>query len=199
MKTGIVQFKSAALILMAAFTTVMTSCDKGDDPEPNPTPQEVKASDLDGTGGKGVYISVATGQQVSGADTAATSTKWDVKLKATTISFNNNTTAQLVSGVFDTYVTAPETGYTNAEIKGSGSWYTYTAMTAPQHAILPVAGKIIVVKTAANKYAKVEMISYYKGNPNTTTAAFADLATRPASPYYTFRVVYQADGSRNLK
>jgi hypothetical protein len=56
-----------------------------------------------------------------------------------------------------------------------------------------------VIKTADGKYAKVEMISYYKGNPNTTTAAFADLATRPTSRYYTFRFAYQGDGTTSFK
>jgi hypothetical protein len=82
---------------------------------------------------------------------------------------------------------------------GSGGWYTYTGTTAtPNHAILPIAGKILVIKTADNKYVKLEIISYYKGNPDTTTATFADLATRPASRYYTFRFIYQPDGTTNF-
>jgi hypothetical protein len=56
-----------------------------------------------------------------------------------------------------------------------------------------------VIKTSDGKYAKLEMKSYYKGNPDTTTPTFADLATRPASRFYTFRFAYQADGSTTLQ
>ena len=44
----------------------------------------------------------------------------------------------------------------------------------------------------------MEIISYYKANPHTTTATFADLNTRPASRYYTFRFIYQPDGTTNF-
>ena len=46
--------------------------------------------------------------------------------------------------------------------------------------------------------AKLQIISYYKGNPNTTTADFADLIKRPLSGYYSIRYMIQADGRRKL-
>jgi NADPH-dependent ferric siderophore reductase len=107
----------------------------------------------------------------------------------------------VVSSTFETLTAAPATGY-KADATGApaiSGWYTYTATTEPQHAILTVPGKIFVIKTSTGNYAKVEMISYYKGNPNTTTAEFANLATRPASSYYTFRFAYQGDGTTSFQ
>lgn len=61
---------------------------------------------------------------------------------------------------------------------GSGSgWYTYAG--APTHAINPIAGKIIVVKTIDGNYAKMEILSYYKDQDATSD-----------SRYYTFNYVY---------
>ncbi|MBA4057235.1 MAG: hypothetical protein C0490_21155, partial [Marivirga sp.] len=137
--------------------------------------------------------------------------KWDIGFRGTTIILNSGTSGpgnaagQTVTGIFEEILEAPADGYAvdgaTKAIVGSGGWYTYTgeAATGPKHAVLPNAGKILVLKTADGRFVKVEILSYYLGNPNTTTAEFADLATRPASRYYTFRFVYQADGTSNLK
>jgi len=55
-----------------------------------------------------------------------------------------------------------------------------------------VLGKVIVLKTSDDKYAKVEIISYYQGHP---TAPHSESISR----YYTFRWFRQADGSRTLQ
>jgi hypothetical protein len=79
----------------------------------------------------------------------------------------------------------------NAIPTGSGNgWYTYTGAT---NLVAPIAGKVIVVKTAENRYAKFEILSYYKGAP-------ASPAPEPAGAdkdrYYTFRYVYQPNDTR---
>ncbi|AYL96129.1 HmuY family protein [Mucilaginibacter celer] len=201
------KFKTLSLALCSAVILLASSCDKNnDDPTPEPSKLTTKTiADLNGTTGA-VYFSLATGAQVTGADTAS-ATKWDLKFKSTSIFVNGGTSgtgtaqAQVVSSTFETLTAAPTADY-KTDATGApaiAGWYTYTAETAPQHAILTVPGKILVIKTADGKYAKVEMISYYKGNPNTTTATFADLATRPASRYYTFRYAYQGDGTTSFK
>jgi hypothetical protein len=141
----------------------------------------------------------------------SSSTKWDIGFRGTTIILNGGTSGpgqaqgQIVTGVFDELTEAPETGYLSdtaneKAILGSNGWYNYTGTTlVPNHAILPIAGKILALKTANGKYAKVEIISYYQGNPDITTPSFADLATRPASRYFTFRFIYQPDGTRNFE
>jgi len=138
-------------------------------------------------------------------------TKWDVGFRGTTIILNGGSggpgqaAGQIVTGIFDELTDAPETGYSldNATAKailGTNGWYTYTGTTAlPNNAILPIAGRILALKTGDGKYAKVEIISYYQGNPDTTAPAFADLATRPAARYFTFRFIYQPDGTRNFE
>ncbi|WP_184548810.1 HmuY family protein [Mucilaginibacter sp. FT3.2] len=190
---------SSSIILLA-------SCSKNNN---TPTPVTSKlttktVADLDGSAGT-VYYSLATGAQITGADTATN--KWDIKFKSTSIFVNSGTSgtgttqAQVVSSSFETLLTAPADGY-KADATGANAitgWYTYTATTEPQHAILTVPGKILVIKTSTGSYAKVEILSYYKGNPNTTTATFADLTTRPASKFYTFRFAYQGDGTTSFK
>ena len=67
---------------------------------------------------------------------------------------------------------------------GSGNgWYTYSG--PPNHIISPTPGKILVIRTHDNKYAKVEILSYYLGAPQ-NPEAFTD-----QSRYYTFNYVYQ--------
>ncbi|QEC78983.1 HmuY family protein [Mucilaginibacter ginsenosidivorax] len=200
------KFTTLSLALSSAIILLASSCSKNSD---NATPAVSKLStktvtDLDGST-TNVYYSLSTGTQITGADTATT--KWDIKFKGTSIFINGGTSgtgttqAQIVSSTFETLAAAPTAGYKTdaAGTPAISGWYTYTATTEPQHAILTVPGKIIVIKTSAGNYAKVEMISYYKGNPNTTTAEFANLATRPASRYYTFRFAYQGDGTTSLQ
>ena len=200
------KFKTLSFALCSATILLTSSCSKNND---TPTPEVSKLStktvaDLDGST-SAVYYSLSTGAQVTGADTATN--KWDLKFKTTSIFVNSGTSgsgttqAQVVSSTFETLTAAPADGY-KADAAGANAitgWYTYTGETAPQHAILTVPGKIFVVKTSAGNYAKVEMISYYKGNPNTTTADFADLTKRPANRFYTFRFAFQGDGTTSFK
>jgi hypothetical protein len=58
--------------------------------------------------------------------------------------------------------------------------------------ITPIAGRTIVVRTADGKFAKVEILNYYKNAPASPTMT-------DASRYYTFRFKFQPDGSKNLK
>lgn len=152
------------------------------------------------------FFSFKTGEIVVHADSATN--KWDLGFNGTTIIVNSNTSGpgrsqvQIVNGIFDELMEAPETGYRvdsdpapiagapNANLAiptGSGQgWYTYdgTAMVNK-----PTAGKIIVVKTSDDRYVKMEIISYYKDAPANPT--FTSTAR-----YYTFRYVYQPNETR---
>jgi len=134
--------------------------------------------------------------------TDSASTKWDVAFRGTTVLVNGGSSgpgqgqAQVVTGLFPELTTAPATGYkadaatAKAIPTGSGNgWYSYDATT---HLISPIAGRVIALKTALGKYAKLEITNYYKDAPA------APSATSP-SGYYSFRYVYQADGTTNLK
>lgn len=80
-------------------------------------------------------------------------------------------------------VVAQETGNNNG-------WFTYNSNT---HIMQPVKSRTYIIKLNSGKYAKLELISIYKGAPPVVTDLYW-----PA-PYYTFRYFVQEDGSRNLK
>ena len=136
-----------------------------------------------------VYFSLATGKEISAED--AKTTKWDLAFSKTTIAVNGGTSglgqgaAQILEQPFEMIKNAPKEGYKtdgeagNAIPGGSGnSWYKYDMNV---HAILPITGRTIIVKTADGKFAKIEIISYYKGAPE-------DVPTEESS-YFTFRYV----------
>ncbi len=201
---------SVAFLIFSAV--LFSACDDNDN-EPVVQLEATTVSDLNSVSTKNYTLfSFSDNAIVLNADSATS--KWDIGFRGTTIILNGGVSGpglaagQIITGIFDELAEAPSTGYnqdseTSKAIVGSaaGGWYTYTgeAPAGPKHAVLPNAGRILVLKTADGKYVKVEMISYYQGNPNTTTAGFADVTTRPASRFYTFRYIYQADGTTNLK
>lgn len=195
-------------ILFLSAAILFASCDE-DDSTPIIQLEATTVADLNSVSTKN-YTFFSFSENAIVANTDSATTKWDIGFRGTTIILNSGTSGpgnaggQIVSGIFDELTTAPADGYaidgTTKAILGS-AWYTYTgeAPTGPKHAILPIAGKVLALKTADGKFAKVEILSYYIGNPNTTTATFADLTTRPVSRYYTFRYIYQPDGSTNFE
>ena len=157
---------------------------------------------------KFTFFSFKTGQLVVNADSATN--KWDVGFNGTTLIINGgpqrsgNGGAIVSTGIFTDLTTAPDTGYDQDSIvtvngtpkktyaipTGSGKgWYSYDPT---KNTITPIAGKFLVIKTGDGRYAKMEIISYYKDAPATITSSTPDR-------YYTFRYVYQGDGSKNLK
>uniref|UniRef100_F4C2G8 HmuY protein n=1 Tax=Sphingobacterium sp. (strain 21) TaxID=743722 RepID=F4C2G8_SPHS2 len=73
--------------------------------------------------------------------------------------------------------------------ENSNGWFNYSLNT---HLVVPIKNRVYVIRLASGKYAKLELINVYKGNPPSVT----DL-NWPA-PYYTFRYFVQEDGSKNL-
>ncbi|GGZ15938.1 hypothetical protein GCM10007049_05210 [Echinicola pacifica] len=71
---------------------------------------------------------------------------------------------------------------------GNG-WYNYD-MTS--HFITPIAGRVIVVKTNAGNYAKMDILSFFKGNPTTSEMALENMY------YFTFRYVLQPNGTKTF-
>ena len=123
---------------------------------------------------------------------------WDIAFKGTTIivnaGVNGNTQAGAVVliGTFADITEVPnnvefkvDTDVLNAIPTGSGNgWYNYDSAT---HGVSPIPGRIILIKTHDGKYAKMEILSYYKDLTSTPTPE--DFA------YYTFNYVYQNSGS----
>ena len=205
--------KYALLLTSCAASLALAACsDKKDEPTPAPALTTETVSNLAAgvsvpSGGgqpvvssKYTFYSFVTNAMVPNSD--STTTKWDLGFRGTTIILNGGASgpgqggALVQTGLFADLTTAPETGYgvdsptAKAIPTGSGNgWYNYSSAT---NIISPIAGKVILVRTATGKYAKVEIVSYYKDAPAAPT-------TTSVSRYYTLRRVYQPDGSRNLK
>lgn len=188
------------LTVLALFIG-FTSCDK-DDPKPL---LEVKSESV-----TNLYAPQVGGRQepASGPFTkfdfstgaiTTSDTEWDIAFRGTSIIVNGGKSkgttdepertkeagAYIASGTMATITEVntsllkqdSDTGYV------LNDWYTYAG--EPTHLINPTPGKILVIKTRDGKYAKVEILSYYKDAPAEPNA-FTD-----ETPYYTFNYVYQ--------
>ena len=146
------------------------------------------------------FFSLRTGEIVPNVDSA--STAWDLGFKGTTILLNGGTSgpgdgaAQVVAGSFEEMTEAPADGYVadtedgNAVPTGSGNgWYNYNP---PLNLITPIPGRVLVIKTADGRYAKVRILNYYEGAPDSPDP------NQDTARYYTFEYVFQPDGSRAL-
>ncbi len=123
--------------------------------------------------------------------------KWDIAFNASTIILNGgisgpaNAAAYIYNGIFNDLQRVSEDSIFNADTSGKlaigKSWSTYDPVSKVLNA---TPGKVLVVRTADNKYAKVEILSYYKNAP-----AKPNYLTDVAR-YYTFRYVYQGNGTK---
>ncbi len=188
------------------ISTLFTACKKDDEvvvqPVKSETVKDLAADPTTAVGangqptgtGKYTFFSFKNGI-VASSDSATT--KWDIGVRATTIITNGGGSgsgqggAVVITGIFDEIKEVPasatfaqDTKTTFAIPTGAGNgWYNYA-----NGIITPAAGKVILIKTADGKYAKVEILSYYKGAPTTPT-------TTDVARYYTFRYVYQPEAS----
>ena len=196
-------------LLLAAGTLALASCKKDDDNTQAPAVQAQTVSSLSAastpsTSGPPTpakhytFFSLADGKQVAFTD--SNSTKWDVAFRATTILINGGSSgpgqggAQVLSSLFADMTTAPTSGYAvdaagapaiPTSASSPSRWYAYNSST---NVVTPVAGRILAIRTATGKYAKIEILSYYKDAPAAPTSA-------NAAGYYTFRYVYQPSGT----
>jgi hypothetical protein len=195
-----------SLVTIGSFV-IMLSCKKDDVTVKDP----VKADTVKNLAADPTTVST-TGQPLSTgkytfysfkngivANTDSATTKWDMAFKATTILTNGGTSgigqggASVLSGIFDEIQTVSSSTVFAQDAKtafaiptGSGKgWYNYDGAT---NIISPIAGKVLIVKTADGKYAKVEILSYYKDAPIAPSGS-------NSSRYYTFRFVYQPNGT----
>lgn len=209
-----------SLIVLVGFVIAFTGCSEDDEPLPIVATTFSNLAADQGTGfnpttgqptgltRKFTLFSFKTGGIIANTDSA--NNKWDLGFNGTTIIVNSATSgpgtsqAQIVSGIFDELNTAPDAGYKsdndpapiagapNANLAiptGSGQgWYTYDGAAMVNR---PTAGKMIVVKTSEGRYAKMEIISYYKDAPASPTSS-------NTARYYTFRYVYQPNDTKTF-
>ena len=156
--------------------------------------------------GTTTYYSLVDNKVV--ASTEASTTKWDIAFSSTKILVNSGTSgpglggAFVFKGLFDDLKTIPTdssfatdnaTAASYAIPLGSGkAWYSYDGLTT---LVSPIAGRVLVIKTATGKFAKIEILNYYKGGVTLpSTASVSDKLFKQR--YYTFRYAYQPNGSK---
>jgi hypothetical protein len=157
--------------------------------------------------GRFTFYSFETNSIVPNSD--SNSTKWDIGVRGSTIITNGGTSgpgnggAFVYVGTFDDLTSvpadstfrvdaAPNLAITAASNRG---WYLYTPQT---NLLTPLPGRVLVFRTATGKYAKVEILNYYKGGV-TPAATDPDAVKIFNQRYYTFKFAYQADGTKNFK
>lgn len=159
------------------------------------------------TNGKYTFYSLEKNSVVPNTDSA--SNKWDIAFMATRIITNGGTSgtglggAFVYTGLFDALTTIPTdsvfktdnapTSYAITTGSGKG-WYTYDGLN---NLITPLAGRILVIKTASGKYAKMEITAYYKGGV-TLPATASDADKLNKQRYYTFRYAFQPNGTKTF-
>lgn len=197
--------KTISILLASAMTTTFISCKKDNNSSPDqPAQIETKTCSnifANDSTGHYTFYNLRTNAISSLSDSATLN--WDIALRGTTILINGGTSgpgagkAAVVENGFDNVTTAPDdnlflsdTDTSHAIASGSGNgWYNYDPVA---FVITPIPGRTLVIKTADGKYAKMEILSYYKDAPSSPT--MNDVAR-----YYKFRFALQTDGTKNLK
>jgi len=196
-----------------ALTIFITSCSNDDDKKEDTTPAVVttKVSNLPApqTGGQGQTVGGAFTKFSFSENKIVTNDNWDIAFRGTTIIVNGGTkvitadadepartgsgAVSVVSGTFASVTAFPAAATFKADAasvyafpSGVDAWYNYDGAT---HIISAKAGKVFVVKTHDGKYAKFEILSYYKDAPSNPDPATA------VARYYTFNFAYQANST----
>ena len=186
--------KQLLALIIFGFGIILSSCsEKATEPDNKKGNLESKtitdlAADVSAKPGDPAtftYFNFTTGDTVAASE--ANAINWDIAFSQTTIKTNENCTVLVLEQTdFSSLLEAPASGYaTYSKI----SWYSYNQ---ENHQISPIPGVILVFKTSNGKYAKMKVISYYKGNPVEYSQELS------VSRYYTFEYVYQPDGTRDF-
>jgi len=154
--------------------------------------------------GRYSFFSLETGQWIPNID--SNSTRWDLAFAGTTIRINNATSgpgaggAFVFNGTFESLQSVPTDSVfridnhpvSYAITRGSGrAWYTYDG---PTNLLTPIPGRTLVIRTATGKFAKVEILYYYRGG-QTPSATAADSIKIRDQRFLHFRYTYQGNGT----
>lgn len=208
-----------SIVLMVIISSSIVACTKSDTAALMPvtavTVKDIPADTVVGlsaqgipiTNGKYTFYSLERNTIVPNTDSA--STKWDIAFMATKIITNGGTSgtglggAFVYTGLFDALATIPTDSVFKTDnapasyaiTTGSGNgWYNYDGAN---NLITPLAGRVLVIRTALGKYAKMEIISYYKGGVTLPVSASATDKLNKQR-YYTFRFAYQPNGTKTF-
>jgi hypothetical protein len=198
------------LVLVFSVFTSLISCSNDDENSPESITLETKTfSNLHApqTGGMGQPVGGVFTKFSFSQNAIVTNDSWDIAFRGTTIVVNGgsaigitdeptrtgNGAVSILSNTLSGVIAVPNASTfkqdgasTYAIPTGSGAgWFNYDGAT---NLVTPIAGKIFVIKTHDGKYAKMEIISYYKDAPVNPNAS-------SLSRYYTFKYVYQSSGT----
>lgn len=158
--------------------------------------------------GKYTFYSLENNTVVPSTD--SNTNKWDIAFRGTSILTNAGTSGPGAGGAFvyvGTYdelkTISPDSVFRKDSAPTSfaipfGSnkgWYVYDPVN---NLITPIPGRVLVIKTAKGKYAKVEIINYYKGGTTPAPSASDDIKLK-TQRFYTFRFVYQPNGTASFQ
>lgn len=155
---------------------------------------------------KFTFFSIENNKLIPSSDSATTN--WDVAFKGTTILTNAGTSgpgnggAFVQIGTFDGLATVSVDSVFRTDAApvyairtGSGKgWYNYDGAN---NLITALPGRVLVIRTASGKYAKLEITNYYKKGI-TPAASATDAEKLSSQRYYGFRYTFQANGSKTF-
>ena len=211
--------RSFIVLFVLAGSIVLVSCEK----EKTETPVVLQAQTVNNLAadtiigissqgqpygsGKFTLYSLENNLIVSNSDSATN--KWDLGFRGTTIITNGGTGgpanggAFIYTGIFNDLNQVPAdstfkidnapTSYA-ITIGSDKGWYHYDGAT---QLVTPIPGRVLVIRTASGKYAKVEIQNYYKGGI-TPDASANDNDKLTKQRYYTFRYTFQPDGTKKF-
>lgn len=205
------------ILIIAAFTFSLASCSKSTTTVVAPltatTVKDLATDTIIGITvqgqpyGAGKYTFYSLEKNAIVANTDSATTKWDIAFMGTKILTNGGTSGMGLGGAFvqvglfddlktistDSVFKTDNAPASYAVTYGSGKgWYTYDPIN---NLITPLAGRVLVIRTASGKYAKVEIIAYYKGGATLPTTA-TDAEKMSKQRYYTFRYIFQPNGTK---
>jgi heme-binding HmuY-like protein len=211
--------RSFIVIAMLAASIFLVSCEKEKTEIPvvlqTKTVNDLPADPIIGISpqgqpyGSGVFTlySLENNRIVPNSDSATN--KWDLGFRGTTIITNGGTSGPAIGGAFvytgifgdlsqvpadSTFkIDNAPTSYA-ITIGSDKGWYHYDGAT---QLVTPIPGRVLVIRTASGKYAKVEILNYYKGGI-TPDASASDNEKLSKQRYYTFRYIYQVDGTKEF-
>lgn len=155
---------------------------------------------------KFTFFSIENNTLVASSDSATN--RWDVAFRGTTILTNSGTSgpgaggAFVQIGTFDALTAVPADSVFKTDASpvyaittGSGKgWYNYDGAN---NLITPLPGRVLVIRTASGKYAKLEITNYYKKGV-TPAASASDDEKLHGQRFYAFRYTFQANGTKTF-
>lgn len=201
--------KTIKLLALLALFVGFNSCSNDDDDDPTLLQIESESvvnfyapQTADYSTNPPTYTGAFTKFNFSTGLATTSETEWDIAFRGTSIvvnggmsfgatdepSRNGNAAAYFATGTLASVDSVDTALLEQDSVNGYvlSNWYDYNPVN---HIITPTAGKIIVVKTRDGKYAKIEILSYYKDAPAPSEIT-VDIATND-SRYFTFNYVYQ--------